>query len=208
MFRSRRSDRSAAARAAATVNRPVHVPRSSETNFLFRIDPQQGGSTVILVQSAMMPDWDYAFHNARHLLRCYDVREFSPAYAQGQTLCFRLDANPTKRLRGESRNANGEKIGHDCVGKRVPVPAGKLEDWLTRRAECSGFRLREITSFQPAYVYVNRSAKRGSGQRLRSVRYEGRLQVADLKRFHETLIRGIGPAKAFGFGLLSVAPVR
>jgi CRISPR system Cascade subunit CasE len=37
------------------------------------------------------------------------------------------------------------------------------------------------------------------------VRYEGILQVTDCARFLAALAAGIGPAKGFGFGLLSVA---
>jgi CRISPR system Cascade subunit CasE len=38
-----------------------------------------------------------------------------------------------------------------------------------------------------------------------SVRFEGLLTVIDPERFCQTLAAGIGSAKAFGFGLLSVA---
>ena len=38
--------------------------------------------------------------------------------------------------------------------------------------------------------------------------YEGILEVTNADNFRDTLVRGIGPAKAFGFGLLSVAPIR
>jgi CRISPR system Cascade subunit CasE len=41
-----------------------------------------------------------------------------------------------------------------------------------------------------------------------SVRFEGVLEVRDADRFREALANGIGPGKAYGFGLLSIAPVR
>lgn len=41
-----------------------------------------------------------------------------------------------------------------------------------------------------------------------SVRFDGVLTVTDPDTFRQTVAAGIGPAKAFGFGLLSVAPVR
>ena len=41
-----------------------------------------------------------------------------------------------------------------------------------------------------------------------SVLFDGLLRVTDTDAFLRTLVRGIGPGKAFGFGLLSVAPVR
>ncbi len=193
--------------AHAEVERPVHVPRDRKHNFLFRVEPQPGGRAVILVQSANEPDWGYAFHNARHILLCFDVRESSAAFTQGELLRFRIDANPTKRLREESRYANGNKVHDRWVRRRVPVHSDKLEDWIARRGERNGFRLCELRNVQPGYVYVNRAPKRGAGQRLRSARYDGILEVCDPETFRKTIIRGIGSAKAFGFGLLSVAPV-
>jgi CRISPR-associated protein Cas6/Cse3/CasE subtype I-E len=46
----------------------------------------------------------------------------------------------------------------------------------------------------------------GSPQRLGAVRFDGILQVTNAELFLQTLRAGIGPAKGFGFGLLSVAP--
>jgi len=185
----------------------VHVARQANAGFLFRIDPQPGGRAVILVQSANRPDWDYAFHNARYLLASRpDVRVFTPAFRPNQRLRFRLLANPTKRLRRDSRNAQDRPVDEQWVGKRVAVPVDGLGDWLSRRASLSGFRLADGPSIQPGYVYVNKNGDAAKGQRLRSVRYDGLLEVADVERFQETLIHGIGPGKAFGFGLLSVAP--
>jgi CRISPR system Cascade subunit CasE len=40
----------------------------------------------------------------------------------------------------------------------------------------------------------------------RSVRFEGHLTVTDETAFAETLSSGVGSGKAFGFGLLSIAP--
>lgn len=40
-----------------------------------------------------------------------------------------------------------------------------------------------------------------------AVRFEGYLQVTDGDRFREILKNGLGSAKAYGFGLLSLAPV-
>lgn len=39
-----------------------------------------------------------------------------------------------------------------------------------------------------------------------AVRFDGLLRITDANAFRETLACGIGPGKAFGFGLLSVAP--
>jgi len=41
-----------------------------------------------------------------------------------------------------------------------------------------------------------------------AVDFQGVLQVTDGPKFRETFARGIGPAKAFGFGLLVLAPLQ
>lgn len=46
------------------------------------------------------------------------------------------------------------------------------------------------------------------GHQLRSVLYEGVLKVTGPDLFRQTLIHGIGSGKAYGFGLLSVAPAK
>ena len=183
-------------------NGQVHVKREADSGFLFRIDPQPYGRAVILVQSAVEPDWNYAFHNAGYLLAAKpEVKTFEPDFSKGQRFRFRLAANPTRRLSKNSPDAKAESIG-----KRVPVPNNKLLDWLDRRAKSGGFSIAEgTTTVSSGYIYIN---KRGNnGQRLRSVRYDGVLEVTDPDIFYKTIIRGIGSGKAFGFGLLSVAPV-
>jgi CRISPR system Cascade subunit CasE len=178
----------------------VHLPRADRQGFLFRVDPRPPGRAVILVQSAIKPNWSYAFQNAQHLLAAAPaVRPWEPSFTDGQSLRFRLRANTVRRI------APSEP-GKD--GPRVPVAATAegLRGWLDRRAERSGFALGELASVVPGYIYWNKSAKRGEGLRLRSVVYEGLLTVRDAGAFRRTVEAGIGPAKAFGFGLLSLAP--
>ncbi|HOQ06052.1 MAG TPA: type I-E CRISPR-associated protein Cas6/Cse3/CasE [Anaerohalosphaeraceae bacterium] len=183
-------------------NGQIHVARTVDSGFLFRIDPLPSGRAAIIVQSALKPDWDYAFHNAMYLLAGPpEVKRFEPHFRPNQWLRFRLAANPTRRLSKHSPDAKKES-----VGKRVPVPTEKLIDWLARRAESAGFLIKQETvTLQLGYIYMNKHDK---GQRLRSVLFDGLLQVTDPDAFRQTLIRGIGSGKAFGFGLLSVAPVQ
>jgi CRISPR system Cascade subunit CasE len=71
----------------------------------------------------------------------------------------------------------------------------------------TGFCLVENSvSIEPGYVHFNKE-RDGRGKLLRSARYEGLLRVVDPAQLKETLAQGIGPGKAFGFGLLSLARV-
>jgi CRISPR system Cascade subunit CasE len=181
----------------------VHRPRCSDAGFLFRIDPETSGRVVILVQSAVKPDWDYAFKNAGYLLAAPpEVKSFNPDFTKGQLLRFRFVANPTRKIDTKS-GPDGERRN----GKRVPIRDEQLLDWLTFRAEQAGFSIDyDSTTVQPGYIYVNKT-QNGKGQSLRAIRFEGVLKVKDPASLKEALVSGIGPGKAFGFGLISIAPL-
>lgn len=74
--------------------------------------------------------------------------------------------------------------------------------WLREREERLGCR------FNPARLrvdgYRTHRMKRKRGISLSTVDFEGELQVTDLERFTAVLFNGIGPAKAFGCGLMLV----
>jgi len=210
----------------------VHVKRADDSGFLFRIDPGPPGRAVVLVQSAVQPDWEYAFHNAGYLLAaCPETKPFDSSFKAGQHLRFRLVANPTKKIdtiRQEDRQRyTKEELSQieGRNGRRVPVPSSeelsawrqrnpngdertfislRLLEWIERKAEPAGFSLENV-AVQPGYLYVHKGGNAG-GQRLRSARYDGALVVTDPEKFRGTLRQGVGPGKAYGFGLLSVTP--
>jgi CRISPR system Cascade subunit CasE len=186
-------------------NGQVHVKRDADAGFLFRIDPQPNGRAMIVVQSSIEPDWDYAFHNADFLLSATpEVNQYEPSCSLGELYRFRFAANPTRRLSKHSPDAKQESIG-----KRVPVPPDQLVDWLEHRGQKDGFSInKDSITIQPTYVFMKKSSmeKNSKGQRLYSVLFNGLLRVSDPEAFQQTLVSGIGTAKAFGFGLLSVAP--
>ena len=206
----------------------VHTQRSEGAGFLFRVDPLPGGRAMIVVLSQQKPDWAYAFGlnpehdprtkrpigNAGYLLAAIpeEPRPLHVSINSGARFRFRLTANPTRKTGTlmKSERLAMEECGMKYPkrhGRRDPVPQEALEQWLRIRSEGCGFRLIKITAIQTGYVYFNKTHDAGNGQRLRSARYEGILEVTDPGAFRETLASGIGSAKAYGFGLLSVAPV-
>ena len=174
----------------------VHVDRNGKAGFLFRIDhhlvPRLGYRPVILAQSAERPNWEYAFQNAQFLLRAGpETHEHELRYENQQVLRFRLCANPTVKRDG-SRHALRERAD--------------LGSWLSRKAEEGGFAVQSWR--ERAGKWVSGSKRRGADPiRLWTVTFDGRVRVTDAEGFRRTLAAGIGPAKAFGCGLLSVAPV-
>ncbi len=185
----------------------VHVERNSSGGFLFRVD-QGRGNITILVQSVIEPDWEYAFHNAKHFLADFppEVRKVEPRFEKDQRLKFRLTVNPVRRLSKNSLEKDGKPVNPSSIGKRVPVRTEKLGDWIINRAGGKGFSIDKTSiSIQPGYLHIRKPSQK-QGQRLRCVRYEGILQVIEPDKFEQTIYEGIGRGKAFGFGLLSVIP--
>lgn len=181
----------------------VHVPRSENAGFLFRVDPGPPGRAVIVVLSALRPDWDYAFHNAPHFLAAPPlVRLYDPVFQTGQRLRFRLLANATRKI-DTATGPDGKRRN----GRRVPVRPERIRDWLFERAASAGFQVEQETlRVQTGYVCLHRPHDEVPFLRFFAARYEGLLTVLDPHRFRNAVQSGIGPAKAFGFGLLTVGP--
>jgi CRISPR system Cascade subunit CasE len=188
----------------------VHVERDDDAGFLFRVDPLPGGGAMIVVLSAIQPDWGYAFHNARHLLAAEPAKShfLEVAIECGKRFRFRLLANAVKRARRQSMHRDGKPIQEKWAGKRIGINGDEksLRYWIDCRAGDAGFAVEELTLAHPGYAYASKTHEAGAGRRLRSVRYEGMLKITDADKFRQALAHGIGPAKAFGFGLLSIAP--
>ncbi len=178
----------------------VHISRTPTNGFLFRIDPLPGNSVVILVQSAIYPDWDYAFANAMHLLAAPpQVVEYEINVQAGEEYVFCLLANPTRKIDTKT-GPDGKKNN----GRRVPVKFEKLVEWLENRSRDGGFELnRENISIETSYVYWCKDKSQGT-KRFFAARYRGVLTVKEPKRFTSTLISGVGSGKSFGFGLFTI----
>jgi len=205
----------------------VKIARSHAQGFLFRVDSLRGNRAMIIVQSAREPDWNYAFHNAEHFLAgpplCRPFED-SKHFKTNDPLHFRLLANPVRKVSKKSLGIDGKPLNQKWLGKEVPVPMADLEKWLLRRAEPGwsppknkkesgqkqpppGFKIESISNIHSGFVNISkgRDDEHGKATRRRSALYQGILRVTNPEHFRATLNRGIGPGKAFGFGLLSVA---
>lgn len=203
---------------------------------LFRVDvDDQNSRAVVYVQSVVEPDWAYLDTCKNYLLSEEGIS--NPAYKNiaashlglrnGQTVAFSLRANPTKRIFKPTK-------GNDMLkGKRVALLREEEQiDWLVRKGDerekgCpGGFEIlakaiQEQNDEIRQIVHVNttpegkqtgyKKDKKDEGREHRmtqlTVLFDGLLRITDPDAFRETLIRGIGPAKAFGCGLMLVKRV-
>jgi len=198
---------------------------------LFRVEPP---FRRIIVVSTIVPKWDEAFRNTSILLdqqEPWDVKQADFTIRRGQLLRFYLRANPVHRATEKSVGPDGEPIAAKWVRKRVPIAPsdGAMRTWLERKGERHGFtvvpdevevlcasmqasRRKMPETLCPDQAYECPREKAGDTMKEKQVMkhwgvdYEGVLHITCPTEFAKALICGIGPGKAFGFGLLSIAP--
>ena len=182
---------------------------------LHRIDLDRANVTL-LVQSSQPPDWS---HLPAGYLRvdtdlenpaCKRLDNLYGVLRSGDVLAFRLRANPSRKIDTKSR-----PDGNRRNGRRVELRTeADLIDWLRRKGSMAGFEIVSVRARPeiPNALAMTEAKQRGmhpttSGGKMtfRPVLFSGVLRVADADLFRAALIGGIGPAKAYGFGLLSVA---
>jgi CRISPR system Cascade subunit CasE len=174
-------------------------PDADPGRVLFRIEDEWAPPRII-VQAKAEAAWDAAFGDFAVLASPVRQKTLSLELAAGDVLRFRLRANPTKRL---SAGSPGKKVDGPRVGlfKEVEERA-----WLERKASSAGFTPLAV-DVRPLSTMVSHKnpAKDRARQSHLAVQFEGRLEVTDPGRLEEALRCGIGSAKAYGFGLLSLA---
>lgn len=81
-------------------------------------------------------------------------------------------------------------------------------EWLQKRAERHGFLVQADAVRVEGYLQ-HRAFKQGGKKPIRysTLDFAGLLTIDDAKLFQQALLHGIGPAKAFGCGLLLVRRV-
>jgi len=167
---------------------------------LYRIDQNQhSGSVSLLVQSEETPDWTKANYLGECLLEKAKFKPFAPRIMDGQHLYFRLRANPSVKKQVEGKK-NGYRMG-------LLREVDQLK-WLHKKAEESGFTVVTCQAMPEGIIHDERGQEDRGKLRHYAVRFEGLLKVVNLDIFTATLNNGIGSAKGFGFGLVSIAPVR
>lgn len=154
-------------------------------SFLYRVYYGKDNEPLrILMQSFHEPS---ASNNVNG---CFISRKktFNPVLKEEDSLRFVLCANPTKRLAKER-----------C---RVPlIDEDQLIEWLQKKID-NAAKLVRAEIIDNRNLYFRKSGKAG---KVVTTTFSGQIIVSDPARMRSILENGIGPAKAFGCGLLSLA---
>ena len=172
-----------------------------QRKFLYRVERlEKGMATHILMQSTIRPQ------QSEESPVILDWREFNPVFSSGQRLRFRLRANPIKTIK-DSHKGTVEKKGK-LYTKTVRVPLiheAQQQAWLERKLQ--GIAQLETLIIQPEPILYFRKTKENRSGKIQPVLFDGILRITDPDAFSALFQTGIGPAKAFGCGLLTVKRV-
>lgn len=174
---------------------------------LYRLDhDRRHNRLIVLVQSLISPDWsrlpqDYLA--AVPDLENPAVKPVAHIYENirpNAVFAFRLRANPTRKI--DTKSGPDGRRRH---GRRVELVREEDQTaWLKRKAQEGGF---ELLAVRVRGFGKDKGKKPGSALTVAGVLFEGLLRVTDPQKFlHHSLARGLGPGKAYGMGLLSLAP--
>jgi CRISPR system Cascade subunit CasE len=148
----------------------------SQRDHLFRIESVEGGATKALLQSATNPV-------TSKIATVLQSKGFILQLGDEGQYRFKVTANPTKKV-----SQSGRLL--DLASETEQVA------WLERKLEGAKVRVNSIDSQLVSYK---------NHQFTRFVTFEGVMQVEDVVRVEEYVVKGIGRKKHAGAGLLSLA---
>ncbi|MFD0343785.1 type I-E CRISPR-associated protein Cas6/Cse3/CasE [Streptomyces sp. NPDC127117] len=215
-------------RMHGAVNASFPTPPSrdgSGPRVLWRVDSDGTSGTLLYIVSPNRPDLTHLVEQAGWPASdeagwaTFAYEDFLAALHPGDTWGFRLTANPVHNVRHEYVKA-GERTKR--AAHRTPR---HQMDWLLKRQEGAGFEIvrkpverrllpegdeHELIVRDQIPLQFRRSPAepRKDDVQITKVTFDGRLRVTEPDLFRRTLTHGLGKAKAYGCGLMTLAPVR
>lgn len=169
-----------------------------ERSFLFRVESiGQKCEQLILLQSISQPQ-----ATSEELVLLKGPKEINLDMIAGNSYRFMLCANPTKKI--------NDKAGKPHNQGKVRVPLIHDEEivaWLKKQLEGSAeIHSVELVQKNLLHFYKNKSGDKHVGK-IQTVTFLGILTAEDPELLSKKISTGIGPAKSFGCGLLTLAKV-
>ncbi len=189
------------------------APARKSLGVLHRLDvSEREGTFALLVQSRERPDPSRLPSHAldpragETAVSSTDLATLQTLVKEGAQFRFRLRANPTRKIDTKSAEDGARRLG-----RRVPLRGdGARLRWLVRRLEGGGLR---VIRSEAGWLLTQRpggttTARRRGGDARHEIHvFEGVAEVVDPGQAWIAVTEGIGPAKAYGCGLLSLAPL-
>ncbi|MEN8205529.1 MAG: type I-E CRISPR-associated protein Cas6/Cse3/CasE [Pseudomonadota bacterium] len=165
-----------------------------DRDFLFRIEKRASCKAQVLIQSHRQP---LEGLEGIRLLATKRLKLELPEV--GSRLHFYLIANPIKTIKDEHGRLDRNGEVKKC---RVPlIKEGDQVEWLKRKlAKAATVEMLEIDKQLPLNFRKNKHLGK-----IQTYAFRGNLRIQSSEQLCECILHGVGPAKAFGCGLLSLA---
>lgn len=186
-------------------------PSARSTRPLWRIDVTRDATLLYLLSDTRPDPTGFVERHGWPAAQAWMTRDYTPAIEAvdgGRRFGFRVRVNPVRSVRpeptpgDEGPRPRGQRVGH--------VTADQQLCWFLRRAEGWGFSAGSTE--EPSATIVERKVWRfergGKPVTVSTAAIEGVLTVTDADRLRSALVDGLGPAKAYGCGLLTLTAPR
>lgn len=179
---------------------------SKDKRRLWRIDPLND-RLYLMVLSAEKPEYAY-------MIAKYAIKDETPEFVDYEKLLNRIESGEKYHFR---LCANPVISVNDVKECKIKKTRGKLhahltpkhqKQWLIDRAGKNGFSLKEEEFDVQSDTNHHFRKKAGNKVFIKKVCFEGVLTVENADLIKNTLVLGLGRAKAYGCGMLTLARIR
>lgn len=163
----------------------------SEYNVLYRL-MNISEKPILYVQSDIVPNWNKLATRGFTLIDIRNTQEIVNNIQDNNIYRFEVKAYPSKKKATAIRSRDGHI-------REYLYDEEKQIEWIKKEAKKAGFELLEAYNKRSGTETVSRKT---GDYKLKGTIYQGILRVTDKESFKQAYRKGIGPEKAYGFGLL------
>lgn len=207
-------------RLHAAVEASLPPERSGEGRVLWRLEDRPH-KVALLVQTPDRPTFDHIVEqagwrdNVHAAPRIADLQPVLAQVAKGRRFAFRVVVNPVSVSRSVEAPTSAQQTrlaagGAVRVSERTAAFQTKWFLDRTIHREQWGFRVLTDDGVPQVTLGARetvRFGRAGSTVTLTLATFDGALEVTDTDEFAHSLLHGIGKAKAYGAGLITLAPL-
>lgn len=127
------------------------------------------------------------------LTGCRDIAGYMEQFKKGMVCGFNINAMPTKKVKQDGQKNSKRRIIRDEAERLA---------WLERKALEGGFSILQVQENGEIHQFGQHSNGNGGKMWMGGYNYQGVLRIEDEDKFKQTYCDGLGPGRAYGFGML------
>lgn len=182
---------------------------------LWRVEPDSRHRAELLVLSQSRPSWEALIEQAgwpnadQPQARTADLRPLLGSIHLGRAFRLRVRVNPVVSIKTP---LPGAPVRTPTRGHPVPVKSQDQSQWILDRLPRWGYQPTTNSIGEPELVQMERATIRFTRKpdtlpvTLAAATFDARVAIADPAAAAQSILQGVGRARAYGFGLITLAP--